>query len=99
MRHSQNTFINMFNINTKNDISFSIMLNWKDFKNLLVTEQGSFKLFVSIKIDPFGEGILYLVPRSVNVIRQSGCLIINPIAGYSYDFLFNCTPLGQPLAI
>ena len=26
MRHSQNTFINMFNINTKNDISFSIML-------------------------------------------------------------------------
>ena len=33
MRHSQNTFINMFNINTKNDISFSIMLNkrsiWK----------------------------------------------------------------------
>ena len=27
MRHSQNTFINMFNINTKNDISFSIMLN------------------------------------------------------------------------
>ena len=27
MRHSQNTFMNMFNINTKNDISFSIMLN------------------------------------------------------------------------
>ena len=27
MRHSQNTYINMFNINTKNDISFSIMLN------------------------------------------------------------------------
>ena len=27
MRHSQNTFINMFNINAKNDISFSIMLN------------------------------------------------------------------------
>ena len=27
MRHSQNTFINMFNMNTKNDISFSIMLN------------------------------------------------------------------------
>ena len=25
--HSQNAFINMFNINTKNDISFSIMLN------------------------------------------------------------------------
>ena len=27
MRHSQNTFINMFNRNAKNDISFSIMLN------------------------------------------------------------------------
>ena len=30
MRHSQNTFINMFNINSKNDISFSIMF----FKHL-----------------------------------------------------------------
>ena len=27
MRHSQNTFINMIDINTKNDISFSIMLS------------------------------------------------------------------------
>ena len=38
MRHSQNTFINMFNRNAKNDISFSIMLNkrsiWKKRKYL-----------------------------------------------------------------
>ena len=31
MRHSQNNFINMFNINTKNDISFSLMLNKTSF--------------------------------------------------------------------
>ena len=31
MRHSQNTFINMFNINTKNDISFSIMLKQEKY--------------------------------------------------------------------
>ena len=34
------------------------------FNKLAVTVQGSFKLFVSIKIDPSGEEILYLVPRS-----------------------------------
>ena len=32
MRHSQNTFINMLNINTKNDISFSIMLNKRSIR-------------------------------------------------------------------
>ena len=32
---------------------------------LAVTVQGPFKLFVCIKIDPSGEEILYLVPRSV----------------------------------
>ena len=44
MRHSQNTFINMFNINTKNDISFSIMLNkrsiWKKKISILLCRTG-----------------------------------------------------------
>ena len=39
-------------------------LSW-DKKKLTVTVQASFKLFVCIKIDPSGEEILYLVPRSV----------------------------------
>ena len=33
--------------------------------SLAVTVQGSFKLFVCIKIDPHDEEILYLVPISI----------------------------------
>ena len=44
MRHSQNTFINMFNRNAKNDISFSIMLNkrsiWKKKISILLCRTG-----------------------------------------------------------
>ena len=44
MRHSQNTFISMFNINTKNHISFSIMLNkrsiWKKKISILLWRTG-----------------------------------------------------------
>ena len=28
-------------------------------------------------------------------MRQSACLILNPIMVYSYGFLFNCTTVGQ----
>ena len=29
------------------------------------------------------------------VMRQSACLVLNPIMVYSYGFLFNCTTVGQ----
>ena len=28
-------------------------------------------------------------------MRQSACLVLNPITVYSYGFLFNCTTVGQ----
>ena len=32
---------------------------------------------------------------NLGVMRQSACLVLNPITAYSYDFLSNCTTVGQ----
>ena len=32
---------------------------------------------------------------NLDVMRQSVCLVLNPITVYSYGFLFNCTTVGQ----
>ena len=29
------------------------------------------------------------------IMRQSACLVVNPITVYSYSFCFNCTTVGQ----
>ena len=35
------------------------------------------------------------VEYNLDVMRQSACLVLNPITVYSYGFLFNCTTVGQ----
>ena len=35
------------------------------------------------------------VGYNLDVMRQSACLVLNPIMVYSYGFLFNCTTVGQ----
>ena len=35
------------------------------------------------------------VGYNLDIMRQSACLVLNPITDYSYDFLFNCTTVGQ----
>ena len=35
------------------------------------------------------------VGYNLDVMRQSVCLVLNPIMVYSYGFLFNCTTVGQ----
>ena len=35
------------------------------------------------------------VGYNLDIMRQSACLILNPITVYSYGFLFNCTTVGQ----
>ena len=35
------------------------------------------------------------VVYNLNIMRQSACLVLNPITVYSYGFLFNCTTVGQ----
>ena len=32
---------------------------------------------------------------NLDAMRQSACLVLNPITIYSYGFLFNCTTVGQ----
>ena len=35
------------------------------------------------------------VGYNLDIMRQSACLVLNPITVYSYGFLFNCTMVGQ----
>ena len=35
------------------------------------------------------------VEYNLDIMRQSACLVLNPIMVYSYGFLFNCTMVGQ----
>ena len=32
---------------------------------------------------------------NINVMRQSACLVINPITADNFASLFNCTPVGR----
>ena len=32
---------------------------------------------------------------NINVMRQSACLVINPVTVDSFDSLFGCTPVGR----
>ena len=47
--------------------------------------------------DQFGNFmILYkLIGDNLNVMRESACLVFNPITDNNHASLFNCTPLGQ----
>ena len=39
--------------------------------------------------------ILFNVGYNMDIMRQSACLVVNPITVYSYSFFFNCTTVGQ----
>ena len=32
---------------------------------------------------------------NINVLRQTACLVVNPITVGNFGFLFNCTPAGR----
>ena len=36
-----------------------------------------------------------IVGYNMDIMRQSACLVVNPITVYSYCFLFNCTTMSQ----
>ena len=35
------------------------------------------------------------VGYNMDIMRQSACLVVNPIMVYSYGFLFDCATVGQ----
>ena len=37
------------------------------------------------------------VGYNLDSMRQSACLVLNPITVYSYRFLFNCMTVGQAI--
>ena len=44
----------------------------------------------------FPQRYMYIrVGYNLDIMRQSACLVLNPITVYSYGFLFNCTMVGQ----
>ena len=43
----------------------------------------------------FSDQFKKIVRYDLDVMRQSACLVLNPITVYSYGFLFNCTTVGQ----
>ena len=43
----------------------------------------------------FSDQIYIMVGYIFDVIRQSACLVLNPITVYSYGFFFNCMTVGQ----
>ena len=44
---------------------------------------------------PFLARSLIRVGYNLDIMRQSACLVLNPMTVYSYGFLFNCTTVGQ----
>ena len=32
---------------------------------------------------------------NINILKQTACLVVNPIMVGNFAFLFNCTPVGQ----
>ena len=42
-----------------------------------------------------GDAINYIRKYNINVLQQTICLVVNPIAVGNFDFLFNCTPVGR----
>ena len=64
---------------------------------------------VCSNVDDFNSRNLFLTAKSIkkivkryirvgynlDIMRQSTCLVLNPIMVYSYGFLFNCTTVGQ----
>ena len=38
---------------------------------------------------------VYIVGYNLNVMRQSACLVFNPIMVDNYAAFFNCTPVGR----
>ena len=60
------------------------------------------KLLQTLRVKPnFSDQFKKIVKRyirvgyNLDIMRQSACLVLNPIMVYSYGFLFNCTTVGQ----
>ena len=71
------------------------MINSKRLSNVIKKGGYKFKIIVgkSNFSDQFKKNII--MGYNMNIMRQSTCLMVNPITVYGYRFLFNCTAMCQ----
>ena len=72
---------------------YSLLCVRSSFAIILTRKRGLVALLVLsfIKIVKHYKRVGY----NMDIIRQSACLVLNPIKVDSYGFLFNCTTVGQ----
>ena len=99
LRNSNNYTIPFARLNAFQSLFFpSTLMLWNGLSN----EVRSSQTLPQFKRKPnFSDQFKKIVKRSIRVgynldiMRQSACLVLNPITVYSYGFLFNCTAVGQ----
>ena len=57
----------------------------------LTVPQGCLQFVIVV----FPDLLIYYFGYNLDIMRQSACLVLNPITVYSYGFLFNCMTVGQ----
>ena len=60
-------------------------------ETLMTNKTATFARFVFIKLISHYKKIGY----NIDVLKQTACLVVNPITVGNIAFLFNCTPLGR----
>ena len=60
-----------------------------------------YKLKKIVGSDNFSAQFIKIISRyknigyNINVLKQTACLVVNPLAVGNFAFLFNCMPVGQ----
>ena len=73
----------------------------KAYKNLYFKGDLAYKFKRIVGKSNFSDQFKKIVKRyirvryNLDIMRQSACLVLNPITDNSYGFLFNCTTVGQ----
>ena len=85
-------------LNSKLDLNLSCAKDFWNLNSIVIWYMNKRRLLAliifqrsSLKIISHYKKIGY----DVSVLRQTACLVINPITVANFAFLFNCTPVGR----
>ena len=84
----------LIDIKTTDRIKICILLTIQIQIGLLEAFMSSIDIFLQTE-SGLAEANRFRLGYNLDVMRQSACLVLNPIMVYSYGFLFNCTTVGQ----
>ena len=60
-----------------------------------------YKFIIIVRKPSFSDKFKKIIKRykrvgyNMDIMRQSACLVVNPITAYKFNFIFNCTAVGQ----